>query len=236
MLLSIIVPAYNEEKRIGEMLATYWDYFKSQDVEFVIVVNGSTDNTIGITTAFAAAHPERVQQYDIKEKIGKGGALHLGYRKARGEWIGFVDADLATVPGEFQKVISVALEHDGAIASRWKRGSEIVNRSIMRNIASMGFRVMVKLLFWFPYADTQCGAKVFRREAIVSVVPHLRVQNMATDVETLHFLRRKGYDIVEVPTRWIHRSGSAFLGSPAKFFFSALRIVGTLLSIRLRYQ
>ncbi len=238
MFLSIVIPAYNEEERIGETLAKYWSYFgeseKYPEVEFVIVINGSTDNTAGIVKAFAAAHPKRVRYIDIPEEIGKGGAIHRGFAAARGDLVGFVDADAATSPAEFAKVVTAAQEYDGAIASRWKRGSEVINRSIARNLASWGFRMVVRLLFWFPYMDTQCGAKVFSRKVVQTILPELRVNNMATDVEMLQRCRRHQFAILEVPTRWVDKSGSAFLGSPFSFFKSAWQMFFILLSIRFR--
>ncbi len=238
MFLSIVIPAYNEEERIGETLAKYWSFFGESDtypeVEFVIVVNGSTDNTIGIVKAFAAAHPSSVQYRDIKEEIGKGGAIREGFGMATGDLIGFVDADAATSPVEFAKVVTAAQEYDGAIASRWKRGSEVINRSIARNLASWGFRMVVRLLFWFPYADTQCGAKAFSRSVVDTILPELKVNNMATDVEMLQRCRKHHFAILEVPTRWVDKSGSAFLGSPFGFFKSAFQMLFILLSIRFR--
>lgn len=238
MFLSIVIPAYNEEGRIGDTLAKYWSYFgeseKYSEVEFVIVINGSTDNTIGIVKAFAAAHPDRVKYFDIPQEIGKGGAIHRGFAAARGDLVGFVDADGATSPVEFANVVTAAMEYDGAIASRWKWGSEVINRSIMRNFASWGFRLVVKLLFWFPYADTQCGAKVFSREVIDTILPELKVTNMATDVEMLQRCRQHHFAILEVPTRWVDKSGSAFLGSLYGFFKSAFNMFIILLSIRFR--
>lgn len=234
MLLSIVIPAYNEEKRIGETLARYWNFFQNESVEFCVVVNGSRDNTIGIARAFEAAHPANVVVKEIVERIGKGGALRSGFAIAKGDYVGFVDADGATDPVEFQKVIDNARLHDGAIASRWKKGSTVINRSGFRTIVSWGFRFIVKLLFWFSYADTQCGAKVFSRRLIDQVLPQLRVNNMAIDVELLHRARQHGFTVVEVPTRWVSKSGSTLVGSPAQFPISAFRMFITLLSIRFR--
>ncbi|MBI5038134.1 MAG: glycosyltransferase family 2 protein [Candidatus Kerfeldbacteria bacterium] len=234
MLLSIIIPAYNEERRIGETLARYWDFFQKESVEFCVIVNGSRDNTIGIARAFEAAHPGKVMVMEIQEKIGKGGAVHSGFLKARGDYIGFVDADGATDPKEFKRVVEAAYNYDGAIASRWKRGSVVMNRSWYRTIASWGFRLVVKILFWLPYADTQCGAKVFNRRLVDQLIPQLHVHNMAFDVELLHRARRQGFSVIEVPTRWTDKSGSTLVGSPAQFALSAIRMFITLLSIRFR--
>lgn len=232
MKLSIVVPAYNEENRIGYMLDRYLNYFSNIDAEFIIVLNGCRDNTIGIVKSFQGNFPDRIHIIDIPEAIGKGGALRQGFSFAQGDFIGFVDADASTEPGEFEKLIQAVNLHDGAFASRWKPGSQMLGRNLMRKITSFVFAKFVKIIFWMPFYDTQCGAKIFKKKVIKQVLPKLRVDNMATDVEIIYRLRQFGDDLEEIPTIWTDKNSSALLGSPLRLVINSLKMLMTLFTIR----
>jgi glycosyltransferase involved in cell wall biosynthesis len=233
MLLSIVIPAYNEETRIGHMLRRYLDYSWPLDVEYIVVLNGCRDRTLEIVQSFSAEAGRRLRIITISEAIGKGGAVRQGFTLADGDYIGFADADGATEPGEFNKLIQKLPDYDGVIASRWKRGSQMIGRNFMRKIISLGFIVFVKLLFWMPFFDTQCGAKVFKKNFLKEILPRLKVDNMAFDVELLYRARQVHGRIAEVPTKWINRDSSAALGSPLGTISSGLRMLFTLMQIRL---
>jgi glycosyltransferase involved in cell wall biosynthesis len=232
MLLSIVIPAYNEEKRIPLMLGAYLDFFRNTNAEFIVVPNGCRDNTLKVVEEFKKRNQDRIVVVNIPEAIGKGGAVRRGFSIAKGDVIGFVDADGATEPAEFNRLIKVAKEHDGAIASRWKSGSEVIGRNFFRKMVSFGFIIFVKMIFWMPYFDTQCGAKIFKRSVVSALLPDLKVNNMAFDVEFLYKARRRGYDIVECPSRWVDKSSSAMLGSAWGIISGSVKMLITLLKIR----
>ncbi len=235
MHLSIVIPAYNEQDRIGATLAQYTEYFSQHNTEFIVILNGCRDNTIEVVEAFAKQYPGIVYYKNIPQPIGKGGAVHQGFGMARGDYVGFVDADASTSPAEFARVYQAGKSADGAIASRWKKGSVIKNRSTLRHVISIGFITLVKLLFWMPYADTQCGAKIFKREVVTDVLSTLRVHNMAFDVELLYALKKRGYHIIEVPTVWVDSSSDSMaLGSPFKLAQNIISMFITLIQIRFR--
>lgn len=208
--LSIVVPARNEEHRLGRMLDAYLPYFRErygETVEFIIVVNGSTDNTIGVARRYADAW-SGVRVIEEPQPIGKGGAVIVGFRAARGERIGFVDADGATPPEAFDDLLK---HFDGAgavIANRWDPRSDILRQPWSRRVASRIFNALVRLLFRLNTTDTQCGAKVLTRRAVEDVLPHLGITQWAFDVDLLFQLRRHGHRIVEVPTVWRDVGGS----------------------------
>ncbi|MDD5039755.1 MAG: glycosyltransferase family 2 protein [Patescibacteria group bacterium] len=233
MMLSIVIPAYNEEKRISSTLEKYLSHYASCPVEFIVVLNACTDNTRGVVDDFIKRFPGRIRYIEIPDEIGKGGAVKAGFQVAHGDNIGFLDADGSTDPAEYEKLIREIDRFDCAIASRWKRGSEVVNRKLIRNIVSFGFISFVRILFWMPFADTQCGAKVFRRKVIEAVLPKLTVHNMAFDIQLLQLIRKAGFTITEVPTRWVDKSSSALLGSPMKLIINSFRILATLVRIRI---
>lgn len=235
MFLSIVIPAYNEEKRITETLEKYLCFYCHHSVELIIVLNGCTDNTLGMVEPFIKKYPSRVKFKNIKQAIGKGGAVREGFKMAQSEFIGFLDADGSTCPEEFNKLIEKSKGFDGAIASRWKKGSKIVGASILREVVSIGFIFLVKILFFMPFTDTQCGAKIFKKGVIAQVLPKLKVNNMAFDVELLYFIHRAGFRILEVSSVWVdNSSSSSALGSPVNLFKNGLKMFITLLNIRFR--
>ncbi|MFA6098559.1 MAG: dolichyl-phosphate beta-glucosyltransferase [Patescibacteria group bacterium] len=234
MHLSIIIPAFNEEQRISKTLTDYTNYFSGKDTEIIIVLNGCRDNTIGIVSDFKKEYPGLIEYIEEKKAIGKGGAVHLGFSRAEGELIGFVDADGSTEPAEFQKVVDQLGEADGVIASRWKKGSQVINRSFPRKLISFSFLIFVKVFFWMPFTDTQCGAKIFKKQAIKNLLPSLKITNMAFDVELLYLSLKRGFKIVEVPTRWVDKSSSAMLGSFGRVIQMAFKMFFSLMSIRLK--
>lgn len=211
MKLSIIIPAYNEEARIRPMLDAYTEHFVRRygdDVELIVVVNGSTDRTEDIVRQYEERFPQ-VREIVEPKAIGKGGAIILGMDAARGEWIGFVDADGATPPEAFQDLADRIGEADAIIASRWMEGAVVEPpQPLKRRIASRIFNGYVRALFKLKITDTQCGAKLVRGEVMRAVRPQLGVTRWAFDVDLLFKLRRAGCRIVECPTTWHDIPGS----------------------------
>jgi len=211
MRLSIVVPAYNEEMRLGAMMDVYTAYFFERygdEVEFIIVVNGSRDNTEGVADTYAI-HDPRVRVLVEPQAIGKGGAIMLGAEAARGEWIGFVDADGATPPESFDDLVTHVGEAGAIIASRWIPGAVVdPPQPLKRRVASRLFNFLVRWFFKVNISDTQCGAKVIKGEAMRTILPRLGLTRWAFDVDLLFQLRRAGYRITEHPTVWRDVSGS----------------------------
>lgn len=233
MNLSIIIPAYNEEKRIGRTLDGYLAFF-TKNVEMIVVLNGCRDKTMDVVKKRQKQFPHIIKYVNISENIGKGAAVKHGFEIAIGKLVSFVDADYATSPAEFNKLVQAIDGTDVCIASRLKKGSQIINRTWSRRIVRLGFVTIVKLLFGMPFADTQCGAKVFKKEVIKDVTPFLKTSNMAFDVELLYIILKKGYQVKELPSVWIEESSSALLGSPSKLIINSVKIFFTLLKIRFK--
>ncbi len=211
MKLSIVIPAYNEEARIRPTLDAYTSYFEAKygkDVEFIVVVNGSRDGTEDIVREVAARSPQ-VKFIIEPRAIGKGGAIMRGFEVATGEWVGFVDADNATLPEAFDDLVTHIGDAGVIIASRYIPGATVSPRQpLSRRIASRVFNKLVRLLFKLKITDTQCGAKLLRGDAMRAALPHLGLTRWAFDVDLLFQLRRLGYRIAEVPTTWSDRGGS----------------------------
>jgi len=208
--VSIIVPAYNEEKRIGKMLKTYLEFFERLrknnllNYELLVVINGTSDGTEMVVKEFQKNNP-RLLFLNFKE-AGKGLAILEGFKDALERdvnLIGFVDADMATPPEAFYDLIRKIDHHDGVIASRWIRKSIIVRKqNLVGQIKSKVFNFLVRSLFLFPYHDTQCGAKLFTMDAISKVIENVGITSWAFDIDLLYKLRKNGLNVVEVPTLW----------------------------------
>lgn len=200
--LSIIIPAYNEENRIENTLRDYANFFSKKKFNFEIhvVLNGCKDNTLNVVKKVAKDH-KQIKYTDIKEAIGKGGAVIEGFKKVQGDLIGFVDADNASPPPEFYKLIENTKGYDGAIGSRWMKDSKI-KMPLLRRVLSKGFHTWVNLLFNLKYQDTQCGNKLFKKNAIKSIVNKLGATKWAFDVNILYLMKREKYKIKEIPTIW----------------------------------
>ena len=228
--LSIIVPAYNEESRIGNMLDAYLPFFSDRhgrdEVEFIIVINGTTDRTEEITRAYIQDYP-LLHCVVEPRSVGKGGAVMLGFAQARGEFIGFVDADGATPPEAFQALVDNIGEAGAIIASRWRRDSIVSPRQpLSRQFASRMFNIIVRIMFGFSLTDTQCGAKLFRRDVLMRVLPRLGITRWAFDVDLLYQLKREGSRITEIPTTWQDVKGSKLPVGRAstEMLFSLIRL------------
>lgn len=234
MQLSIIVPAHNEEKRLPKMLDSYLPFFSmayGSDFEMLVVVNGSTDGTEGIVKKYAEKYRQLKCIVDPRQ-IGKGGAVMLGFAQAGGTLIGFADADCSTPPEAFQDLVARIDQAGAIIASRWLRGAQVSPRqSWSRRMASRLFNTMVRLLFGLHFSDTQCGAKLMKREAVLQILPKLGITRWAFDVDLLFQLHRAGFQIIEVPSIWRDVSGSRL-----QFGRASLEMFAALVRLRLVYS
>ena len=228
--LLILIPAYNEERRIEPVLRDYAAFFQknySGKFQIVVVLNGCTDNTLGVVQKVAAEFP-MVRADEFKQPIGKGGALIEGLKLAsQGDLVGYVDADGATPPRAFLELARHMENADCVVGSRWLPDSVIHQAQTgNRQFASRVFHFIVQVLFWLNIHDTQCGAKLMRREVVEKVHPFLRIADMAFDINLLVAIKRAGFRIREVPTEWTDKAGSKVVlaSSSLTMFLSIVRI------------
>jgi glycosyltransferase involved in cell wall biosynthesis len=241
----LLIPAYNEEKRIEPVLRDYAEYFKRNyagSFNLVVVLNGCRDNTWGVVERVAREYPT-VTALEFPAPIGKGGALIEGFKLAsRADLIGYVDADGATAPAAFHDLIRHWKEADCIIASRWLPNSVLhQSQTKKRQFASRVFHRIVRTLFpSLKVRDTQCGAKLMRREAAEKVHSALRIADMAFDINLLYALRRNGFSVLEVPTEWTDKIGSTVvLGRTSLVMFLSvvrLRIIYSPLAAYMRFM
>lgn len=234
MQLTIIVPAHNEEKRLPKMLDEYLPFFSQiyhADFEMLVVINGSSDGTETVVKKYMVKFPQ-IKYIVEPRKIGKGGAIMLGFARAGGDLIGFVDADGSTPPAAFQDLADNIGQADAIIASRWLRGAQVSPRQPWsRRMASRLFNLWVHIIFGLHYTDTQCGAKLIKNHAVRQILPNLGITRWAFDVDLLFQLYRAGYKIIEIPTVWHDVAGSRLEIAPV-----SLEMFAALIRLRLLYS
>jgi glycosyltransferase involved in cell wall biosynthesis len=233
--LLLLIPAYNEERRIEPVLRQYGEYFRTHytgKFQLIVVLNGCRDNTIGVVRRVAADYPF-IDAIEFAAPIGKGGALIEGLKLAPlADLIGYVDADGATPAHAFHSLVKRTSEADCVIGSRWIPGAILhVEQSGKRQFASRVFHLIVELFFGMHIRDTQCGAKVMHRQAVEKIHSSLRIADMAFDINLLYSLKRAGFKILEVPTEWTDK-----IGSKVTMFRTSLTMFLSTLRIRLIYS
>jgi glycosyltransferase involved in cell wall biosynthesis len=233
--LLLLIPAHNEERRIEPVLRDYARFFQKNyrgKFQVVVLLNGCIDNTLAVVQRVAAEFPA-ISALEFKEPIGKGGALIEGLKLAPlADLIGYTDADGATPPHAFFELLKHIGEADCVIGSRWLPGAIIhQSQASHRQFASRVFHLIVQCLFWMNIRDTQCGAKVIRREAVEKIHSNLRIADMAFDINLLVALKRAGFRILEVPTEWTDQAGSKVV-----LFHSSLTMFLSVVRVRLIYS
>jgi len=232
--LLLLIPAYNEEKRIEPTLRDYAQFFRENypgKFQLVVVLNGCRDDTLGVVNRVAKDHPE-ISALNFPDPIGKGGALIEGLKLApAADLIGYVDADGATGPNAFCELVRLTAQADCVIGSRWLPGAVLhQSQPWARRFFSRVFHAIVRALFWrnLDFADTQCPAKVMRRVAVERIHSALRIADLAFDVNLLYALKREGFRVLEVPTEWTDKLGSkvtqSLLRCSLVMFLSVVRL------------
>lgn len=231
---SIIIPAHNEAERLPAVLQDYVRYFADRmgdAFELLVIANHCNDDTAAAARRIAAVHPQ-VRVIEEKSRIGKGGAVIMGVRVARGEWIGFVDADGATAPSEFARLFDVAQKADGVIGSRWLPGARVViHQKRLRLLSSRVFNFFIRLMLGLNYKDTQCGAKIFKAEVWRKILPNIGITRFAFDVDLLFQVCREKFSISEEPTEW-----HDVAGSKVNIFASSIDMFLAIVRMRLLYS
>jgi dolichyl-phosphate beta-glucosyltransferase len=205
MYLSVVIPAYNEELRIGQTLRVIRAYLRQQPftAEILVVDDGSQDGTAATVNAFAAALPP-IRLLRNGRNRGKGFSVRQGFLHADGEYLLFSDADLSTPIEEVEKLLAALREPcDIAIGSRALPESRVeVHQPRYREYLGRLFNRCVQTFAVPGIQDTQCGFKCFRRETALAICDRMTAEGFGFDVEMLYLARRLGYRVREVPVVW----------------------------------
>lgn len=207
--LSVVIPAFNEQARLPRTLAAIERFLTAQGwpAEVIVVNDGSSDGTAAAARSFPSSFPLRVLENPSNR--GKGFSVRHGVLASRGNWILFTDADLSAPITEIAK-LHAALQAgaDIAIGSRAQAALITHHQSRFREAAGRLFNRCVVISLGLPFRDTQCGFKLFRREAAASIFPLQRIEGWGFDPELLFLARQQGWRVAEVPVRWSHAEGA----------------------------
>ena len=211
--LSIVIPAYDEEKRLPGTLERVTGYLKGGTWKFsevLVVDDGSRDGTVRVAEEFRARVPS-VRVLRNPGNQGKGYSVRHGMMEAKGEWMLFTDADLSTPIEELEKLWTAVQEARAqvAIASRALDRSLIgVHQPFLRESGGKLFNLAARVVTGLPFWDTQCGFKLFEANAAREIFRRQRLERFGFDVEVLFIARKLGYSTIEVPVRWNDVAGT----------------------------
>lgn len=233
--LSIVIPAYNEEERLGDTLLrvrAWLDTRPRARAEIIVVDDGCTDGTCDVAAAALEGMPGGRLVRRVRNR-GKGYSVREGILASRGRLILFTDADLSTPIEEYPKLQArIQAGDDIVIGSRALRGADIRERQgRLRESLGKAFNVLVRLFVMRGIPDTQCGFKLLRREAALDVFSRVRTCGFAFDVEALYVARRLGYRIGQVPVVWTNSAESK-----VRMVRSSAAMIRDLLRIRRRHR
>jgi len=213
LTLSIVIPAYNEERRLPSTLDAIFGWLDAtsyRDAEVLIVDDGSADGTVAMVEQRAAGDP-RLRLLRNPGNRGKGYAVRHGMLEAKGDWILSTDADLSAPIDELPKLLAAAEQKGAAIAI----GSRALDRTLIgvhqsqwREMSGIVFNGVMRLITGLPFADTQCGFKLFRRDAAGRVFKRQRLDGFSFDVEDLFIAQTLKIPAIEVPVRWNNVEGT----------------------------
>ncbi len=231
--LSVVIPAYNEERRLGptlQALATWLDA-DGRSAEVLVVDDGSRDDTTGVVERFAA-NDARFRLLRNGRNRGKGYSVGHGVAESRGERVLFSDADLSTPISELPKLEAALEQADIAIGSRALATSQLQKRQpLYRETMGRAFNLIVRAVAIGGIHDTQCGFKLFQGEVARRVFAERRIDGFAFDVEILYVAQRLGYRVAEVPVVWVNDEASRV--DPVKHSLEMLR---DTLKVRLMHR
>ena len=206
-----MVPAYNEAARLPLTLPKLAQFCERHgSAELLIVDDGSQDATAALIQEFAARYPfARLLQNPGNR--GKGHSVRHGMQQAQGDWILSTDADLSSPLEEVEKLMA-AVEKENAAAAIGSRALDRslvgVHQAAMREWSGRVFNVIMRAATGLPFRDTQCGFKLFRRDAAAVIFSRQQLEGFGFDVEDLLIARIHGFKVVEVPVRWDNVEGT----------------------------
>ncbi|MFP4529130.1 MAG: dolichyl-phosphate beta-glucosyltransferase [Candidatus Kapaibacterium sp.] len=224
--LSLVIPAYNEEKRLGKSLEKAYKYFTDNNIDYEIIVvdDGSSDDTIGV----ARAARGNIRAIGQPANMGKGAAVRRGMFESLGEVRMFADADFSTPIHETGKLLgAISSGADVFIGSRGlDYGMIREHQPFYREFMGKTFNFIVQSLLLRGISDTQCGFKGFTERASSIIFPQTKIDGFGFDVEILYLARRAGLEIAEIPVEWYNDERSTVnpVKDSIRMFLDVLRV------------
>lgn len=206
--LSLIIPVYNEEKRLPHALEQATAFLRSQEYpsEIIVVDNGSTDRTLAVACSYLSSRP--LLRIVHEDRRGKGLAVKRGMLTAHGQYRFAADVDFSMPVEEIPRFLPPHCTADIAIASREAPGAVRYAEPFHRHLSGRVFNLLIRLLLLPGLQDTQCGFKCFRADVAEAIFPYQTLTGWSFDVEILAIARRRKYSIAEIPIPWYFNADS----------------------------
>ncbi len=227
--LSIVIPSYNEEQRLGGTLETIQAFIEQKGLhaEILVVDDGSADGTARLAEGFLRGSSGRVIRNGRNR--GKGYSVRHGVLQATGRWVLITDADLSTPIEEYDSLAAVIRNRDldVAIGSRGLPDSRVeIPQHGLREFMGKTFNRIIRVMTGLTYRDTQCGFKLLDRERCLPLFQRMRVERFAFDVEFLFLCQRYGLTVAEVPVVWRNDEAStvSLLADPLNMLTDVARV------------
>jgi dolichyl-phosphate beta-glucosyltransferase len=234
--LSIIIPLYNEEKRLLKSLTKLKGFLlekKRAKIEIIFVSDGSTDSTNKIIDIFIKKNKKIIKSFFIKYKknVGKGYALKKGILKSKKDWILICDADMSVHPNQFNNwyIGKKILDKNKAYFGSRRHEKSKVESSRIRIALGLFFILFIRILFNIKLKDSQCGFKVFHKSYALKVFKKISSFRFVFDIELVILLKKFKVDIVELPLKWVHQNGSKL-----NIFYDVPKMIYDIPVIRLK--
>src|SRR3990172_1301862 len=227
---SLIVPCYNEGRRLITNLVTIMTFFDEQviSVEVIVVDDGSTDDSKKILRSVLKNYPIRVLRH--AKNRGKGAAIRTGMKEARGEWVGFMDADLATPVSEWPRFWNKLEQKDAMVIGTRKNhlARVTIRQPWMREQLGKIFTLLSNVILNLRVSDVSCGMKVWPRSISNKIWGKQRLNDWSFDAEILYLCRKQKIAIVEVPVEWADQPETK-----VRWWLDGMRSLWGLIKIRL---
>lgn len=208
-VLSVVIPAYNEEIRIIPTIGAIAAHVSTLGFpwELIVADDGSRDRTAAMVRELGLAN---LRVLEAEQNGGKGSAVRRGMLAARGQYVLFSDADNSTPIEELSDLLARVRDQgfDVAVGSRAADGAREAHKSFLRGAMSNGLRWLVRHLLRVGVRDTQCGFKLFTRESAQRLFTAQTIMGFSFDLEILYLAAKYGYRIAEVPVHWVDAPGS----------------------------
>jgi len=211
MRVSVVLPAYNEEKRIVSRIQSLVKYFDGAlgEYELLVIADGCTDRTSDVVLKYASItdNNSKIRVLNFSKRLGKGGAIIEGLKAASGDVMVITDADDSASPEELLKLIKEAETEDLVIGSRYAEDSKLLVREpFIRYFLGRAYNALTRLMFWRLRGihDTQCGAKVVKSYVVGKIIKDLFITGFTFDVNLIYSAARSGFKIREKGITWRH--------------------------------
>ena len=229
-MLSIIIPAYNEEKRLPEALDRTLKYLKNRKIknEIIIVADKSKDETLDVVQKYTKKFKNVCYIYNPK-KQGKGYAVRKGILASKGSLVLFIDADTSTPITELDKFLPKIKTYDIVIGSREHKDSDVKKKLISRVVLGNMGNILLRIFLIKRIRDTQCGFKLFKGNIARELFSISRIKGFGFDFEIIFLAQKKRYEIKEMPVNWVYCEGTKVTWQ------SHFKTLSELFEIRINY-